>query len=445
MVIPNELWLKIMSYMKSTDLLKSFNLVCKRFHNLTLDKSAIRDLDIIECKDKVSQEKIVKLLKHSTFLKRLEITDSEIYVNQFLYHSFKANVYLKSLKISKTKSDYSEQNKPILLSKRSVGNLGRSQIEHLELGYVDLTKDVLSTIGKFKTLKCLKILGSQKIFDLSEMIEALALNSKNLEEIDLGYKMCVTNSALNTLFKERYETLRKFQYGYRGKITFGLQVMDDECQRNLSLCQQLEEISILECAEFKFQSANFSNMPKLTKVSIIGWNFHQYPMPMTNILKNSNGKYFDPETHLSNMKYLWLEGCLANLEDYEQFLKDLSSVKCEKLEKLAIVCSTFEFGVVNVTEETITRLLQNCPNLKILKLVGFKSNNISNEWFYKFYRSNKNIFLDIWNRITYERTLMESYVLSKDYITYGKYQMLKDNSDFWFDDRTLLDRRFPLV
>ena len=85
MVIPNELWLKIMTYLKTTDLLKSFNLVCKRFHNLTLDKSAIRDLDIIECKGKINQEKIVKLIKRLTYLKRLEITDSEIYVNQFLY------------------------------------------------------------------------------------------------------------------------------------------------------------------------------------------------------------------------------------------------------------------------------------------------------------------------------------------------------------------------
>ena len=35
--LPNEIWLKVMSFLKASDLLQSFNIVCKLFYHLSLD------------------------------------------------------------------------------------------------------------------------------------------------------------------------------------------------------------------------------------------------------------------------------------------------------------------------------------------------------------------------------------------------------------------------
>ena len=44
--LPNEMWMKIMSHLKNKDIFKSFALVNKHFHALTLDPSTVKYLEL---------------------------------------------------------------------------------------------------------------------------------------------------------------------------------------------------------------------------------------------------------------------------------------------------------------------------------------------------------------------------------------------------------------
>ena len=41
MIFPDEIWLKIINYLSTMDLLQNLSMVCKHLRNLTLDGSAI--------------------------------------------------------------------------------------------------------------------------------------------------------------------------------------------------------------------------------------------------------------------------------------------------------------------------------------------------------------------------------------------------------------------
>ena len=63
--VPNEIWLKIMSYLKFSDVLKNFNLVCKHFNNLSLDSSAIKYIQLKGIKDRKLYNQAITVMKRS--------------------------------------------------------------------------------------------------------------------------------------------------------------------------------------------------------------------------------------------------------------------------------------------------------------------------------------------------------------------------------------------
>ena len=52
-ILPDEIWLKIMYFMNLKDLLSNFCLACKHFRCLSLDSKLIRNLDLININDEV--------------------------------------------------------------------------------------------------------------------------------------------------------------------------------------------------------------------------------------------------------------------------------------------------------------------------------------------------------------------------------------------------------
>ena len=75
--VPNEIWMKIMSYLKTRDMFGKFALVNKHFHGLTLDPSAVKYLHIAEVRNKTRSKvlfkKWMKIVKRSRTLKELKI------------------------------------------------------------------------------------------------------------------------------------------------------------------------------------------------------------------------------------------------------------------------------------------------------------------------------------------------------------------------------------
>ena len=73
--IPNELWLKIMNYSNTKDLIKNLALVCKNFNSLAKDVPYLELKDITKYKYKSG----MKLLKATKHLKEIRLSTSSLF------------------------------------------------------------------------------------------------------------------------------------------------------------------------------------------------------------------------------------------------------------------------------------------------------------------------------------------------------------------------------
>ena len=62
MDLPNEIWMKILTFLPTYDILKNFNLTCKHFHSLATNPCAIKSLQLKlkNAKDSSKYQEIVK-------------------------------------------------------------------------------------------------------------------------------------------------------------------------------------------------------------------------------------------------------------------------------------------------------------------------------------------------------------------------------------------------
>ena len=72
--LPNEIWLKIMSYLPCKDLFGRFALVNKHFHELSLDPSALKHLQIEDIENELQFKNLMKVVKRSKNLKGISVT-----------------------------------------------------------------------------------------------------------------------------------------------------------------------------------------------------------------------------------------------------------------------------------------------------------------------------------------------------------------------------------
>ena len=102
--LPNEIWLKIINYMKTKDIFGSFALVNKHFNFLTPEISAIKYLQIKNIAESISKyESIMKLLSGCKNMVEFSIEEKLCDKYQFMSCIIKAlesSEKLKSLKIS---------------------------------------------------------------------------------------------------------------------------------------------------------------------------------------------------------------------------------------------------------------------------------------------------------------------------------------------------------
>ena len=88
--LPNEIWLKIMSYLKTSDLLKRFNLVCKHFNALSLDSSAIKFIPLRNIENRECYHQAVTVLKRCKVLCEVDIYCCA-YMKDLISHALKSN------------------------------------------------------------------------------------------------------------------------------------------------------------------------------------------------------------------------------------------------------------------------------------------------------------------------------------------------------------------
>ena len=113
MIFPDEIWLKIINYLSTMDLLQNLSMVCEHLRNLTLDGSAIKYLELKTLPtEQNSLDRLIEILKNSSSIRGIKIIwDDFIHdvskwpiqndiMNKVCSQALKSSKNLKSLKLS---------------------------------------------------------------------------------------------------------------------------------------------------------------------------------------------------------------------------------------------------------------------------------------------------------------------------------------------------------
>ena len=214
--LPNEIWLKIMNYLKTKDIFERFALVNKLFNQLTLDTGSIKYLQVKNIGGNLSKhENMMKVLSRCKTLIEFSIEDRFCDEYQFMSCIIKAlesSQKLKSLKILTkcyvtlgTRFHFGGLNSKFL----NFLEKSKDKLENIEFEEVRFTHEVLDIICKMKNLKRLAI---KRNLIFSNFIENLANSENQLEAIELHQKFSYPHQeedkALNKLLSKKQDTLK---------------------------------------------------------------------------------------------------------------------------------------------------------------------------------------------------------------------------------------------
>ena len=390
MNLPNEIWMKILSYLPTHDILKNFNLTCKKFHSLAINPSTIKSLKLKleNIKESAQYQEIVKVLTRSKALNELVIRGSgHGRMNHVISHALKAN-RLKILDVSSDKATFSKKN---------LDYMKTSNIEVLRLDEIILEDEAMQQIGSMKTLKSVKISNNswnQDSKDISELIKTFVDTEIELEElavVSLQNKIIIKASTFGKFLKERAKTLKKLKIQCSILNDFD----DGEDGMDWNATSNLEELYYEDRAQDLYNDNQNQRrrpikiefgleMPKLTKLVIrnINWD-------MQNIITPQNFPI---------------------------------------LERLYLERRHGDANVPKVTQQTLANILENCPNLKSVKLVGLNfrlfssTGDIWRAFLCQMYKTF-NVYIDIFSYSLHDP--FEEELKENDLATFYKYTKLK--------------------
>ena len=308
--LPEEIWLKVMNYLKTRDLFQNFALVNKYFHGLSQDSRAVKSLLLKNINDKTKYQNVVKVIKRSKHLKEVRIQLCLAYWKQLMSHVLNSSK-LKSLKVS----PQALTDKSFKMPESNVVKLGQfgNQLEHLELYHIGLTAKNVSQIVKISTLKELKIYNYGDLVFSKDDIIALAKNCKNLETLLLyngfangivtGFKGAF-KEAFDILFTERRQTLKKLT------VMEIAGCVDHDIFEKIGLCYKLEELTIKNA---RLTTSNLSSIAQLSGLKYL---------LMDGISVNSGEMIsFVRSLSTSEMKYLTFHECFPTAGKFEELSK----------------------------------------------------------------------------------------------------------------------------
>ena len=138
--LPNEIWMKIMSYLKNKDIFGNFAFVNKHFHDLTMDPSAVKYLHLEDVKSKAKSKVLyknwMKVIKRSKTLVELNIKanyEGGLDWNKLIIETLCANQHLKSLKIEYDYQGFLRLTPSVAEALRLAKNLQHFQTKYVEL------------------------------------------------------------------------------------------------------------------------------------------------------------------------------------------------------------------------------------------------------------------------------------------------------------------------
>ena len=251
---------------------------------------------------------------------------------------------IKTLKSLKIKNSGSHQ-----AYSRAIKALAENcnQFEELEIDEIGDT-DLLE-ISKLKALKSFKFFSGTLN---AKQIEALT-KCDSLESVSLAlyeYDMARIESALNEFFLKHKLSLKRIKIG-----TFRL-AMQNNILKNLSLCENLEEIAAFNVSNFSNSDlARLFQLPKLKRLAVNHLNNFPRELRRTIVINN----------------------LMANLEEFEGTCDVFRTSDPQLIFQMPKIRNLKLFRDPWVLSKTKRLVLEqmNCPSLERLVLSGFRSEN----------------------------------------------------------------------
>ena len=377
--VPDEIWLKIMNFMGSQTIFANFALVCKKFHRLTLDSGAVKGIKLCNIKSSEKYKNAMKVLKRSKNVDRVQIEYSSTYCSNFITQAFKSNPKLKSLIVNSECRKVEEED--WFKFTKSIKKVFGKHLEKMALGAIDLNDSQDDIMKEILCQKNLKTLHLSQIYDTNIVINFLNLlpkNCKKLSDVNFSYIICNDVNRIQLAFdnffeeaKENLKILKCPRVYHDDGIVFIPNSRWEIILKNLSLCQNLEVLEILD-ASF-ISNATFpiiSKLPNLKRLTLKA--LQNVGNELDTLFQNMN---------LEKLEYLHIQGL------YHLSLEALSNRKPSNLKEIWI--ST---GMNLKLQESTLNNLKNCPKLK---KIGLKWSNLDAISTYQLQEFNKNIALFI--------------------------------------------------
>ena len=428
--LPNELWIKIMNYLKTKDIFSNFALVCKLFHGFTQDLNSIKYFQIENIEMTTSKyESVLKVLSGCTQLIEFSISDDKRANSGFVFccmnKALESSRKLKSLRakgfgmlfFSSIANLYGEFQDNIKNNK----NLEQIEINGLELGSHSWNR-----ISKIKTLKKINFTGDsrheqliQNLADDANQLECFELN----EYVSQGDIQSIKQAIQNLLYKKE-KTLKSIKLNY---LPFDASISSQ--LDNLIVCQNLEEFGgALFCHETK----QLSMLPKLKKLRLLTTDTGGSSNKSKTILHGIS---------LPRLIYLSVQLFDDGLLDMEhnECCPILTNSNFPALERLYLSSkgakATLEF-------KHFEDFLDRAPNLKSIQIDEDFNFDITNEDLFKMIK-DRNIFV-VFGQVLHNRTTkskrnlfrqiaLEDFLIN-DPIVYLRYGKMKQQFKVWCEN-----------
>ena len=334
--LPNEIWLKIINQMSTKDIFQNFALVCKRFQNLTIDASALHSI-ILKNTSQMSvetMENVKKVLQRSKKLQELEINESRQTDPYAIFKiCFESCPKLKALHLT----GFGWMNSMFVNS----DFIWKTNIQHLRLLDDDgLGVYIASKLTNLRTLT-IDFLMSRSNDDMNQIAE----KCKKLEKVSI--KEVISKPEFNEFIFRlngslKYLTVERFDSTSVNDIKTFLD--------NLRASKNLQELS-LNASSFNGNDLlkAISEIPKLQKVEL------------KNLGKIANEDVKLLARNCKELKYLKFDNCQS----------------------------------IHLENETVSSLIDDCPQLTKLTFHWAMVSKISNELWHKASIKSIDVFITI--------------------------------------------------
>ena len=412
--VPNEIWLKIIGYLKCKDVFLGFGQVCKHFNDLTHDPMAIKTLELNGINRHISgtaENDVLRILRQSKSLKRIVLESRHAQHDVFIEEALTSNPQLKSVTLFSSWSKVSCSKIVECLTKAK-------SIEHLQIlnsheGFD--RSELLIKIADMKNLKTLRLNVMKEIE--ADFIKKISFSCSNLETIEIsdyaledpGIQM-----AFDNFFKKRKETLKSF--------ILSQTINDDENStilRNLSLCQNLEELSI------EYHDCVLKQLPKIAKMCKIKrlmFTCGIKPGRFVHLIK------FFKEARVPLLERLCIKVDTQSGENIEhvQLFSNASLKsfleKSQSLKSIHLLGRNFEHDIWNISNQLLFKIIKD-SNV----FINFGKIRIGYDYKVGLVLSTKDK--------NHKRQLsLEQYLLDHDMSVFNKYQKMKDDFYIWFKE-----------